>query len=257
MDEFYFEEETGLGYHLLKEDVILQEYNFAQDNIDEVVSYWSEYTTTSFDLSAFPVAVATVGNRITLPNMFHRVTSSDFKLGSTEAIGLTSTFDLGLPIHGYASSSQNVMDQYADVGAWLWEEFDSYLKNAGFEGVDVYFDDTEGAMRDTEVGMLAIESFGLLPASIVFVLAYLVFSKHEIVLMFCLHRLCPSFITNAVQRIYILSARFFLHWIGWSYANSALFIPSIIIYRYIFQIEYLGVLNLIAIYIIVSFFLAA
>lgn len=144
-----------------------------------VVDYWSNYTTQNFDISAFPAAVATVGSMITLPNMFHHVTSTDFTQGSTEAIGVISSYDMGLPLNGYASSSQGLVDQFADTGTWLWEEFDEFFKNAGFEGVEVFVSDTENSMRDAETGALAIQSFMLLPASILFVLVYLIFSKNQ------------------------------------------------------------------------------
>ena len=223
MDELYFVPSNGLGYHLLQADVIPQEYDLSSDNIDETVAYWSNYTLQTYDVSAFPAAVAQVGNQITLPNIFHQVVSSEFTTGSTEAMGVVSTYDLGVPINGYSSSSQATVDQFSDTGTWLWEEYDSFLKKASFEGVDVFFSDTENAMRDAETGYLAMESLKLFPASLLFVLFYLIYMQDSIFI-------------GVVGMMQILLS----------------FIPALILYRYLFGVDYLGVLNLIAIYIILG-----
>eukprot|EP00977_Amphora_coffeiformis_P002791 scaffold528_cov165-Amphora_coffeaeformis.AAC.3 len=93
---------------------------------------------------------ATIGKSVTIQNPFWSVTSSDFTLGSTEAIGLTSTYSLGFPINGYTSSTTDKEDQWTDTGDFLWNEFDSFLKSANFDGVEVYWSDSESAMRNAE-----------------------------------------------------------------------------------------------------------
>ncbi|CAB9508308.1 dispatched homolog 3 [Seminavis robusta] len=223
MDPLFFDPDSGLGYHLLVEDVVPQEYTLTQDYIDDVAQFWSNYTTETYDLTPFPAAVQTVGQQIVLPNIFHQVVSSDYTLGSTKAIGVISSYDMGLPLNGYSSSSQATVDQYADAGTWLWEEYDEFLKNAGFDGVEVYFSDTEGAMMDAETGYLAIQSFLLFPASLLFVLIYLIYMQDS----------------------------FFIGFIGVMQIMLC-FIPGLILYRYVFQVTYLGVLNLIAVYIILG-----
>lgn len=62
------------------------------------------------------------------------------------AIGLTSTYSLGLPISGYQSSTSDKEDQWTDTGEFLWNEFDSFLKSANFDGVEVYWSDSEDGM---------------------------------------------------------------------------------------------------------------
>mmetsp|Transcript_30522 Transcript_30522/g.71389 ORF Transcript_30522/g.71389 Transcript_30522/m.71389 type:complete len:720 (+) Transcript_30522:111-2270(+) len=227
MDNLYFDtsgNESGLGYYLLPNDQVPQEYAFSQSWLDHVVSYWSQFgQQRAYDLSEFPAAVQTVGSEVVVRNLFWGVTSSEFATGSTSAIGLTSTFALGLPINGYESSSQDSTDQYADVGTWLWEEFDSFLKDAGFEGVDVYFNDNEAEMSGAEEGYLALQSFSLFPVSIVLVLTYVIVMQ-------------SSFFIGCTGLMQVLLS----------------FIPTLILYRYVFGQEYLGVLNLIAFYIILG-----
>lgn len=62
------------------------------------------------------------------------------------AIGLTSTYSLGVPIHSYESSAMDKEDQWAETGEFLWNEFDSFLKSAAFDGVEVYWSDSESGM---------------------------------------------------------------------------------------------------------------
>jgi hypothetical protein len=57
MDELYFEADTGLGYHLLTPDLIPQEYDLSQEHVNSVANFWGNYTTTTYDLTNFPVAV--------------------------------------------------------------------------------------------------------------------------------------------------------------------------------------------------------
>lgn len=59
----------------------------------------------------------------------------------------------------------------------MWEEFDSFLKDASFAGVDVYWNDGEDGMSGAEEGDLAIRSFALFPFSIIFVLVYLIYMQ--------------------------------------------------------------------------------
>lgn len=65
---------------------------------------------------------------------------------SVTAIGLTSTYSLGLPISGYESSTTDKEDQWTDTGEFLWNKFDSFLKSANFDGVEVYWSDSENGM---------------------------------------------------------------------------------------------------------------
>ena len=58
MDELYFEADTGIGYpHLLTSDLIPQEYDLSQEHVDSVAKFWGNYTTTTYDLTKFLVAV--------------------------------------------------------------------------------------------------------------------------------------------------------------------------------------------------------
>ena len=116
LDPLYFNrvDDDGLGYYLLPNDQVPQEYNYS--SLEDVVDFWSNYTIRSYDFSDYDFAVATVGESVTIQNLFWRVTSSDFRVGSTEAVGLTSTYSLGLPIHEYFSSTEKADDQFDDVG---------------------------------------------------------------------------------------------------------------------------------------------
>ncbi|CAB9512861.1 dispatched homolog 3 [Seminavis robusta] len=227
MDPLYYDyvNETGLGYHLVPSDVVPQDYNLEQDNIFSVVSYWAGFPELkTFNLSGYPTAVSqTGGTSLTLPNMFHKVVSSEFTTGSTEAVGLISSYPLGLPIHGYASSSESRDEQFEETGQWLWDEFDTYLKGASFGDVDVYFSDSEGQMAMAEGGYLAMVSFSFFPASIFFVLVYLTYMQDSIFI-------------GLVGIMQILLS----------------FLPGVLLYRYLFQETYLGILNLIAVYIILG-----
>eukprot|EP00549_Striatella_unipunctata_P025511 CAMPEP_0118725018 /NCGR_PEP_ID=MMETSP0800-20121206/32911_1 /TAXON_ID=210618 ORGANISM="Striatella unipunctata, Strain CCMP2910" /NCGR_SAMPLE_ID=MMETSP0800 /ASSEMBLY_ACC=CAM_ASM_000638 /LENGTH=846 /DNA_ID=CAMNT_0006633679 /DNA_START=84 /DNA_END=2624 /DNA_ORIENTATION=+ len=133
------------------------------------------------------------------------------------------TYELGLPINGFESSSEEAADQHEETGQWLWDTYDSFLKGASFDGVDVYFADTEGGMSAAEQGYSATQSFLLFPFSVLFVLVYLIYMQ-------------DSIFVGCVGIMQILLS----------------FVPGLILYRYIFGTEYLGVLNLISIYIILG-----
>lgn len=57
-----------------------------------------------------------------------------------------SIYRLGVPINGFRTSTQDTTEQYDDVGQWLWDTFDDFLKNADFGDVEVYFSDSERGM---------------------------------------------------------------------------------------------------------------
>ena len=227
LDSLYFDisgNETGLGYYLLPNDQVTQEYNFSQSHFDSMIDYWSAFgQQRTYDLSNFSAAVATVGDTVTVQNLLWTVTSSEFVTGSTGAIGLTTTYALGVPINGYVSSSEDKEDQYEDVGQWLWDEFDSYLKGVNIPGVDLYWNDNKNGMSNAETSYLATQSFSLFPISIVLVLLYLIIMQ-------------DSFFIGCMGIMQILLA----------------FVPTLILYRYIIQQTYIGVLNLISFYIILG-----
>ena len=227
LDPFFFDldNETGVGYHLMAADQFKQEFDYSPDNLEKVIGYWSSFTPRSYDMSDYPFAVSTVGNRVTVPNYMIQSTSGEFTLGSTKAIGVTSSIDLGVPIDGYESASEKVSDQYDDIGMWLWEEFDSFLKDAGFDNVDVYWQDSEQAMAQAEAGYLATKSFALFPLSVIGVLLYLIIMQ-------------DSFFVGLAGIMQILLC----------------FVPTLILYRYSFVVseDYLGVLNIVSFYIILG-----
>ena len=163
-------------------------------------------------MSQWAYAVATIGNRVNVPNYLFQSTSSDYKLGSTEAIGLTSSINLGVAINGYESASEAASDQYSDIGQWLWEEFDSFLKSADFGDVEVYWSDSESAMLDAEAGELAVRSFSYFPLSVFGVLIYLIVMQ-------------DSFFIGLAGIMQILLS----------------FVPALLLYRYVFTEDYLGV----------------
>eukprot|EP00039_Didymoeca_costata_P004170 m.71768 g.71768 ORF g.71768 m.71768 type:complete len:1159 (+) comp12276_c0_seq1:222-3698(+) len=223
-DDLYYDYATqsGLGTYLISPDIVKMEYNLTKENVEAVTDYWAAYKTSTFDLSDFPVAVATIGKEITVPNLFYYVTSSSFT-ATSPAIGLISVFDLGTPINEYFSATQEADEQHTATGEWLYQEFDSFLKDSSFEGVDVYWNDDVGAMANAEAGRLALQSFALIIGSITFVLFYFMFMNDSIFLA-CM----------GMMQIFLC------------------FIPGILLYRYVFQQEYIGVLNLVAIYIILG-----
>lgn len=223
LDPLYFDEATGIGYHLMPGDQFPQEFDYSQENLDEVVDFWSTYTPRSYNLSGIDFALTTVGAQVIVPNYMWQLTSGDYDFGSTEAIGITSVLNLGLPINDYASATEAASDQYEDIGTWLWEEFDSFLKNADFDGVDVYWSDNENGMLDAESGDLAMKSFALFPLSVIGVMIYLIIMQDS------------CFIGLAGIMQIMLS-----------------FIPTIILYRYVFQVEYLGVCELLAAFLLDS-----
>ena len=226
IDPLYFDYvgESGLGYYILPNDVIVQEYDY--DSIDNVVKYWSNYTQRTYDLSDYTLAIPLVGNSLTVRNLFWRVTSSDFSVGSTSSVGVTSTYSLGTPIHGYVSSSNDFDSQISDTGSWLHDTFDEYLKGQAERSnlkFDIYWNDQEGGMHDAEIGSLAIASMIFFPISLVIVLLYLMYMQDSIFLGFA-----------GIGQI-LLS-----------------FIPTILVYGYVIGEDYIGILNLIAIYIILG-----
>lgn len=223
LDPLYFDREanTGLGYYLLPNDQIIQDYNYS--SLDDVVSFWSKYTLQPYDISDYDFAVATVGESVTVPNLFWRVTSTDFQVGSTEAVGVTSTYALGLPINEYFSSTEKADDQYGDIGKWLWDTYDSYLKDLDIDGIDIYWADSEGGMQTAESGQLALQSIILFPFSLVIVLLYLMYMQ-------------DSLFIGLMGIMQILLS----------------FVPVILVYRYVVGQEYIGVLQLIAIYVILG-----
>lgn len=228
MDPLYFDyaNDSGLGYHLIRSDVISPEYNFDQTYVDSVVDYWADYPDLrTYDLSNNRIALEQNGGAesLVVPNLFHKVVSSEFTSGSTGAVGLISSYPLGLPIHGYGSASESRTEQFEESGQWLWDELDAYLKEASFGDVEVYFADSQGGMSMAEGGYLAMVSFSFFPASIGFVLLYLTYMQ-------------DSFFIGLVGIMQILLS----------------FLPGVILYRYMFQQTYLGILNLIAVYIILG-----
>jgi len=223
LDPLYFDRqnESGTGYHLLPNDQVPQEYDFSA--LSNVISYWKDFNIRSYNLSDYDFLAATIGKSVTIQNPFWSVTSSDFTLGSTEAIGLTSTYSLGFPINGYTSSTTDKEDQWTDTGDFLWNEFDSFLKSANFDGVEVYWSDSESAMRNAEESELAMKSFAFFPASLCMVLLYLIYMQDS----------------------------FFIAFMGMAQIMLT-FVPSLIFYRYVLAQKYFGVLNLISIFIILG-----
>lgn len=205
MDPLYFDTsaETGLGYYLIDSDVIPQDYVLEQNHIDSVIEYWSEYP----QMKSYNVSSLTGTNAaMIVPNLFHKVVSSEFTTGSSGAVGVISSYPLGLPIHGYSSSSESRTEQFEETGQWLWDEFDSYLKSLNLENIDVYFADSEGGMAMAEGGYLALVSFSFFPASIAFVFLYLTYMQ-------------DSFFIGLVGIMQILLS----------------FLPGIVLYRYVIQ----------------------
>eukprot|EP00977_Amphora_coffeiformis_P009253 scaffold2102_cov161-Amphora_coffeaeformis.AAC.37 len=214
LDPLYFNESDGIGYHLLTSDQFPQEFDFSQENLDNVMDFWSTYTPRSYDLSGFEFAVATVGEQVTVPNYVNQLTSGDYGFGSTESIGVMSVLHLGLPTNGYESSTEAATDQYEEIGLWLWEEFDSFLNDASFGNVQVYWSDNQGGMLLAEEGALAIASFVLFPLSVFGVMVYLIIMQDSI------------FIGLAgIMQILLC------------------FIPTLLLYRYVFGEDYVGVCN--------------
>jgi len=198
-----------------------QEYDYA--TLPEVLEYWKDYNIESYNLTNYEYLAATVGKSITVQNPFWEVTSTEYTLGSEESIGLTSTYSLGLPMNGYESMTKDKEDQWSDMGEWLWEEYDSFLKSADFGDVEVYWADSEDGMQWAEESQLALESMKFFPLSLLMVLCYLIYMQ-------------DSFFIATMGILQILLT----------------FIPSIICFSYVFQQEYFGVLNLVAVYIIIG-----
>ena len=212
LDPLYFNESDGIGYHLLMADQFPQEFDFSQENLDHVIDFWSTYTPRSYDLSGFEVAVATVGEQVTVPNYMNQLTSGDFGFGSTESIGVLSVFNLGLPINEYDSATEAAVDQYEEIGLWLWKEFDSFLQSASFDNVQVYWSDDQNGMLIAEEGALAIASLALFPLSVIGVMIYLIIMQ-------------DSFFIGLAGIMQILLC----------------FFPTLLLYRYVFGEDYLGV----------------
>lgn len=122
MDEAYFDisgAESGFGYYLMAQDQFPQEYDLSQENLDTVVNYWSTFTAATYNLSEIsPFLVGAVDNQIGVNNLFFTVTSGEFTVGSTEAIGLTSVINLGYQLNGYSAFSEDILDQHDDMGAY-------------------------------------------------------------------------------------------------------------------------------------------
>ena len=226
MDPDFFDisgRESGFGYYLMAQDQYPQEYDLSAENLDRVVDYWSAYTRRSYNLSTSAFLVASIGDKITVDNLFLRVTSSDFVPGETQAVGLVSSYSLGYAIHDYLSATEDLKDQVRDTGKWLWETFDAFLKEADFEGVDVYFSDSKDGMRIAEEGYLAEQSIALFPVSVLLVLMYLIVMQ-------------DSFFIGVAGITQIILA----------------FVPTLLLYRYVVPEDYIGVLNIISFYIILG-----
>lgn len=223
LDPLYFDrfDNSGLGYYLIPNDQVPQEYNYS--SLNDVVSFWSNFSFQTYDFSNFDFAVAAIGGGVTIRNLFWRVTSSDFTVGSTEAAGVTSTYSLGLPIDGYYSSTEKADDQFSDIGQWLWDTYDSYLKGVDIDGVDLYWGDSEGGMENAEGGYLAMRSFIFFPFSLFIVLLYLMYMQ-------------DSMFLGLMGVMQILLS----------------FAPVLLVYRYVIGQEYIGVLQLIAVYVILG-----
>jgi len=218
-DPLYFNDSTGLGYYMLPNDLVRQEYEDL-DNVEAVVDKWNDWAEYTYNISQFGFLVPTIGNTLTVRNLFWGVTSSDFRIGSSTAMGLTSSFPLGAPIHGYSSASLELDEQSDETGQWLWDEFDSFLKGLNHPDFDVYWGDSANGMTAAESGYLVIQSFVLFPFSLLIVLIYLAFMQDSI------------FIGVAGMGQIMLS-----------------FVPTLILYQYIFGQTYVGILNLVSIYI--------
>lgn len=224
MDPAYFEEETGLGFYLTPADAVSTLHDLSEANVNTERAFWAGYQTTSYNVS-LPVAVPLLGNSITIPNLMQYTTSADYggASGNEEAVGFISVINLGLPMNGYATSSATPDDQQKEAGVWLWTEFNDVLADAGFGDVDVFWADNRGKMKMAEAGYLAIQSFALIILSIVFVYVYMLLMLDSIFVT-----------TMSMMQIFLC------------------FVPAILIYTYVFGVEYFGVLNLCCTFIILG-----
>ena len=155
MDELYWdklEDDPPVGYYALPQDIVPYEFNLTSENVDATAAYWSNYTPKTVQVQQQSVSGEVSIEEVQIPNLFHFVTSNEFQGETKTSSALISVVPLGLPLHGFESSLTNKSEQYEQMGKWLYDSYDAYLKSLGPGGendlgdIDVYWSDDRNQM---------------------------------------------------------------------------------------------------------------
>eukprot|EP00968_Pinguiococcus_pyrenoidosus_P015960 scaffold1499_cov255-Pinguiococcus_pyrenoidosus.AAC.36 len=219
-------------------------------NLDAVIDYWSSYChldaancPPDADTSRTPFAYVEInetasicdGEQIpeenaTVANYFWQVVDSSFGLSFTggslskDVRGWRSEIFMGTPRRSgdtlLETEGEDLIDQEEDIGEFLYD-FQDDLEDGIGHGVDVYWDGT--GMEDLYAAERLTEAFMWVIGSFLFVLFYLTAQTQS------------AFLAISGMVMILLN-----------------FIPAILLYRFLFQIEYFGVLNMLGVFIILG-----
>jgi len=231
-------------------DRSVDDTDFSSSNIATVIEYWSRYChleasecPPEADTTRSPFAYVEVNEtaficdntsipigNATAANYFWSVVDSGFGLSftgeprSTTVRGWRTEIFMGTPRRDGDSlletEGDDLDEQEDDIGEFLFE-FQDDLEDGIGNGVDVYWDGT--GMEDLYAEEQLFQSFMWVAGSFLFVLSYLTAQT-------------SSFFLAIAGMVMILLN----------------FIPAILLYRFVFQFEYFGVLNMLGVFIILG-----
>lgn len=188
--------------------------DLSQTTIDGILNAWSNFDPDE----AEPI----IGTRFA---PIWGVTDDQFGSETNYTFGRACRveFSFGLPIAGYSSDVDRPDDQKEEITQWLFDTFDSWGEDNSGKGMTLYWGDSEGDMSSLKIQDYLTTTMILIVGSLVFVWLYMSLMN-------------SSFLIGTLGIFMILFAMF----------------PSLLLYRYVFQMNYFGTFNILSIFIILG-----
>lgn len=221
-DPLFFDRSAGVGTHMLSQDFV---ETVQGDNAEEVLQYWASPNRQSSFTIREPyslLAVYTQSSQVNVPNYMGLVGDKDFKVGNPVVAAMASELSFGFPLDG-KDEDDHEESQREEVVSWLFNDIAGIVSSAKIDGVDVLYMDDRNLMKEEEFNSLNQKSIMFIIGSVLFVMLFLVVMLDSIFLG-----------VSGMLSIVLCH------------------LPAFIVYAYIFQQEYIGFLNMIALFIILG-----